>query len=269
MQNSVLTSMQNPLIKEILLLQKKKSERRKQGLFIVEGIKAIQEIPKDYFVREYILSETFNKENFFIDSQKGRVCENNTKVVYVKESIFNAISDTETPQGIMAVVEQKTASLEDILAKEHSFGLVLENVQDPGNLGTIIRSAYGFKVDYLILSKGCVDLFSPKTIRASMGALFHIPIVVDEEIEKITQSLQAMNVKLYVTEVEKAKEVFQVSFKGKAALVIGNEGNGASSYIKQQADERVYIPMPGGLESLNASIAASICMYEAMKQRQF
>lgn len=259
MENKFISSSQNSIIKNIQLLQKKKSERKKQGLFIVEGIRAVNEIPNDYEV-EYIIT---------IDSFDASGIKNldKSKWIVVTDEIFKLISDTESPQGVMAVVKLHKYSLASLNTKSTPFYLLLENVQDPGNLGTIIRTAYGFGVDAIFISKGSVDVYSPKAIRATMGAVFHVPIIMDVEMIECVQWLKEKDIPIYATALEESRVIYDNDFSQSVALIIGNEANGVSEMTKQLATTKVRIPMPGGLESLNASIAAAVCMYEVMKQR--
>lgn len=260
MKNKFITSMQNPIIKNITLLKNKKSERKKQKLFIIEGIRSVNEIPVHYEVMHYITTDEFDTNQIMNFDEK--------KWIVVTDEIYKVISDTMTPQGIMAIVKIHDYNLTDITNKENPFYLVLENIQDPGNLGTIIRTAYGFGVDAVFLTKGCCDLYSPKTVRSTMGAVFHVPIIMDVAVEECLTWLKEKEIKVYATDLEKSEPIFKKNFTMGGALVIGNEGNGISEAVKELADEKISIPMPGGLESLNASIAASICMYEIMKQKQ-
>lgn len=259
MENKFISSSQNPIIKNIQLLQKKKSERKKQGVFIVEGIRAVNEVPVHQRIEYIITVDSF-------DSTQIK-CLDRSKWIVVTDEIFASISDTESPQGVMAIVAQNRASLESLNEKEKPFYLLLENVQDPGNLGTMIRTAYGFGVDAIFVSKGSVDVYSPKTIRATMGAVCHIPIIMDIEMKECIQWLKEKNIAVYATALEESKVIYDNDFTKSTALIIGNEANGVSEMTKQLATTKVRIPMPGGLESLNASIAASVCMYEVMKQR--
>ncbi|MHC1748794.1 MAG: TrmH family RNA methyltransferase [Cellulosilyticaceae bacterium] len=259
MKNKFITSMQNPIIKNITLLKHKKSERKKQNLFIIEGIRSVNEIPAHYEVAYYITTDEFD-----IDQIKHF---NEERWIVVTDEIYKAISDTMTPQGVMAIVKIHEYSLMDITNKPNPFYLVLENIQDPGNLGTIIRTAYGFGVDAVFLTKGCCDLYSPKTVRSTMGAVFHVPIIMDVMIEECLTWFKEKEIKIYATALEDSEPIFKKNFTTGGALVIGNEGNGISEVVRELADEKISIPMPGGLESLNASIAASICMYEIMKQK--
>lgn len=259
MENKLITSSQNPIIKNIMTLQKKKSERKKQGLFVVEGIKQVNEIPSGYEIVYFITTETYDSTQIDNLSQG--------KWIVVPAELFKQMSDTETPQGVMAVVKRQDLTLEDLVVKEKPFYMVLENLQDPGNLGTIIRSAHGFGVDAVFVSKGSVDLYSPKVLRSTMSSLFHVPIIMDIEIQECLDWIGKQDVVLYATALEESKVLYEGDYTEGCALIIGNEANGVTESTKHRAHQKVRIPMPGGLESLNASIAASVCMYEVMKQR--
>ncbi|WP_054741524.1 TrmH family RNA methyltransferase [Cellulosilyticum ruminicola] len=255
-----ITSMQNALIKNIVQLQKKKSARKKQGLFVVEGIRAVNEIPASVEVIHYITTpEIIADEIKHLEAKKW---------VTVTPEIFKAISETQSPQGAMAVVKMPENPLEHISVKEDGFYLVLENLQDPGNLGTIIRTAHAFNVDGVFLTKGTVDLYSPKVVRSTMSSLFHVPVVVDCEILEYMSALNKAGITTYATHLsDSAKSIYETKFEGGVALIIGNEGNGISYEVKEKVEKHIIIPMPGGCESLNASVATSICLYEVMRQR--
>lgn len=255
-----ITSAANPIIKNIQLLQSKKNERKKQGLFIIEGIRSINEIPQEYEIDTIVMSDLFDESLLKVSATRN--------ALLVPSELFKVISDTQTPQGVLALVKMKTLQLEDIEVKANGFYLMLENLQDPGNLGTIIRSAYGFGVDAIFLTKGCVDLYSPKTVRSTMGASLHVPVIIDKSLEDYMAWGKGHGLTCFTTALDDtAKEVAKADLTKGLMLVIGNEGNGVSGEAIAKADQNVYIPMPGGLESLNASIAASICMYEVMRQR--
>lgn len=255
-----ITSAANPIIKNIGVLQAKKNERKKQGLFIIEGIRSINEIPSDYEIDTIVMSDLFDENLLKVEPTRNKLL--------VPSDLFKVMSDTQTPQGILALVKIKETKLEDLKVKPNGFYLMLENLQDPGNLGTIIRSAYGFGVDAIFLTKGCVDLYSPKTVRSTMGASLHVPVIMDYTLDEYMTWAKDNQLTCLTTALdESAKEVAKTDLTKGLMLVIGNEGNGVSEEAINLADQNVYIPMPGGLESLNASIAASICMYEVMRQR--
>ncbi len=260
MTNKLITSMQNVLIKNIVQLQKKKSARKKQGLFVVEGIRAVNEIPTSIEVVHYITTPDIKSDEIKnLDVAKW---------IVVTEEIYKAISETQSPQGAMAVVKMPQHSLDQMTLKKDGFYLILENLQDPGNLGTIIRTAHAFNVDGVFLTKGTVDLYSPKVVRATMSSLFHVPVILDEEITAYLQEMEKVGVTTYATHLsELAKSIYETKFEKGVALIIGNEGNGISDEVKAAAHNHIIIPMPGGCESLNASVAASICLYEVMRGR--
>lgn len=256
-----ITSMQNSLIKNIVQLQKKKSARKKQGLFVVEGIRAVNEIPASVEVMHYITTPGITADE--IKNLESR------KWITVTEEIFKAISETQSPQGAMAVVKMPENPLENIAMKADGFYLVLENLQDPGNLGTIIRTAHAFNVDGVFLTKGTVDLYSPKVVRSTMSSLFHVPVVMDYEISEYMAALNKAHITTYATHLsDTAKSIYDTKFEDGVALIIGNEGNGISDEVKKAVEKHIIIPMPGGCESLNASVATSICLYEVMRQRE-
>ncbi|MBU3805053.1 MAG: RNA methyltransferase [Candidatus Cellulosilyticum pullistercoris] len=254
MDKKNITSMQNPIIKLVKELQKKKAARKKNQLFIVEGIRAVQEIPNKQMIEYLIVSNKLDEAIYHTLSAR--------KVLVLPEDLFCEISDTQTPQGMMAIVKIPDISLEEICLSDGPY-LILENLQDPGNLGTIIRTAHAFNFKGIFITKGSVDLYSPKVVRSTMSSLFYMPIITDETIETYITYLKAKGITLYTTALtERAKPIQETIFEKKMALIIGNEGNGVSPYCLEETDHTVIIPMPGGAESLNASIAAAVCMYE-------
>lgn len=260
MVNKSITSTANPLIKKIGLLQSKKSARKKENTFVIEGLRGVNEIPNPEWVKELIISDQVQQQEITLQCKE---------MITVPEEVYKHISDTKSPQGVLATVTMCHQTLNEITPKQNGFYMVLENVQDPGNLGTIIRTAYGFGVDAIFLTKGCVDLYNPKTIRSTMGALLHVPIVMDLEIEELCEWIGVNGITLYATDLQESKPVAAYDLNsGAVAIAIGNEANGISDTLRTLSPYKMRIPMPGGLESLNASIAASVCMYEVMRQRQ-
>ncbi len=257
----MITSSQNPLIKEIQLLQKKKKERNKKKMFVVEGLRAVKEIPEDWQTHQYVVAKSF-----VVEAEEA-IKNKKIPLIQVADSLFAGMSETKTPQGIMAVVSQGNDQLEQIIDKEEVFFVIADQVQDPGNLGTLIRTAHASGAHGVFLSKGCVDLYNPKTVRATMGSVFHIPIIVDIEMEALITALTEANTNIYATALENSKPVYQYDYTKKTAIIIGNEANGISEITKRKVSHFIKIPMPGGAESLNASIAAGICMFEVVRQR--
>lgn len=260
MNKKYITSAQNASIKLAKELLKKKSVRKKQGLFVVEGIRAVKEIPEPITIQTLLVSETVEEQVY--EQVRAR------EILVMPESLFQTLSETTTPQGLMAIVKKVDISLEQLGMQEGPY-LLLENLQDPGNLGTIIRTAHAFNFKGILMTKGCVDLYSPKVVRSTMSSLFYMPIVIEEEIETYMNYLKTKGKKIYTTALtEKAQWIYDMTFEKDMVLVIGNEGNGVSDYCLEHTDYTMMIPMPGGAESLNASVATAVCMYEVIRQQK-
>lgn len=188
------------------------------------------------------------------------------KLYCVSDAVMKKISDTETPQGIIAVCRMQNTTLDKLLAKGEML-LVLDRVGDPGNLGTMLRTADAAGVGGVVLLKGCVDIYSPKTVRSSMGSLFHVPVVNGIDEEKFIVEAKEAGYELLVTSLEGADNLYKADLGGRIAFVMGNEASGVSANLLERADKRVYIPMAGRAESLNVAMAAGIVMFEALRRR--
>ena len=259
MDKKYITSAQNASIKLAKELLKKKAARKKQGLFVVEGIRAVKEIPVHVQIRTLLVSETVDEANYRDVQAK--------EILVMPEHLFQTISETTTPQGVMAIVQKVDKKLEEMEWQQGPY-LLLENLQDPGNLGTIIRSAHAFDFKGIFMTKGCVDLYSPKVVRSTMSSLFYMPIVLDGEIEDYVTYLKEKGLTIYTTALnDKAQCIQDIVFEKNMVLIIGNEGNGVSDYCLEHTDHTMIIPMPGGAESLNASVATAVCMYEVIRQK--
>lgn len=236
----------NRIIKEINSLRLKKN-RDRLGLFILEGERLVNEAEGCI---EYTLAS---------ESYKGSITPDYT----VSERLYGKISDTVSPQGIMAVcrIEEQEFTQE----KDNPFYILLENIQDPGNMGTIIRTADAAGADGIFLSMGCVDIYNPKTVRSTMGSLFHLPIYRNMDLCKLIKEL---DVNIIAAHLKGDKTPYDIDMTKGAAIIIGNEANGISDNLSKRADCLVKIPMPGKAESINASIAAAIMIYEAVRQRR-
>lgn len=257
----MITSLQNSYVKTVASLSTAKG-RKKSGMFIVEGLKSIMELGEEWSIDGILYTEDVEKSTD-LTPYKVRA----KKDLLVDEKVMKHLSDTMTPQGIIAVVENKTWQLGSLLTKKYPFLILLEEVQDPGNLGTIIRTADAAGADGVILSKGCADLYNPKVIRSTMGSLFHLPVVVKQDLIEIIPRLQGEGVKVYAAHLEGATYPYSLDFKEGTALLIGNEGSGLTKEIADLAHAYVKLPMEGRAESLNASVAASILAYEVLRQR--
>lgn len=260
-----ITSSQNPYIKEIKCLKERK-HRENKNKFFIEGIRFVEEaLCEDGMIDEIFISDqlTGNKGGKEI---LDKVYERNYKPLVVSDKLFKEISDTRTPQGILATIKAKQYSMDDIITDDN-FLIILESIQDPGNLGTIIRTADAVGATGIILSKGCVDLYNPKVLRSTMGSIFHIPFYQSTDLVETLRWLKQKAVKVFAAHLKGSSNCFEVDMRGNVAVVIGNEAKGISDEAAKNADVLVKIPMNGRAESLNASVAAGILMYEVSRQR--
>ena len=258
----VITSTSNEQIKKLIQLKEKSKVRKTTGTFTVEGKKMFVEIPAEDLVSVYV-SETFLKENGELVKEK--------KYQIVSDQVFKKISDTVTPQGIVAVVKQKSYSIDYIIEKrnkEKSCIVVLDRLQDPGNMGTIFRTAEGAGVDGIFMSTNCVDIYNPKTIRSTMGSVYRVPFVIAPDLQDVFAWFKKQGICSYAAHLKGKGWYDEESYTGGTAFLIGNEGNGLTDATAGQADCLIRIPMEGQLESLNAGVAAAILMYEASRQRR-
>lgn len=256
----MITSSNNSQVKEICQLQKKGKLRNKEGVFIVEGPKMFEELPKDRLVSTFV-SETFEKER--PELLRG------VRYEVVADNVFTQMSDTQTPQGILAVAKQFRYTLEDILKNSKTPQLlILENIQDPGNLGTMLRTAEGAGTTGVIMTRGTVDIYNPKVIRSTMGSLYRMPFLYVDNLEETITKVKAAGVSLYAAHLKGVQSYDEPDYKAATGFLIGNEGNGLTTETADLADCYIRIPMEGQLESLNAAVSAAILMYEAHRQRR-
>lgn len=255
----MITSTANAQVKNIINLIKKSGERKNRGLFVIEGLRIFTETPINLIDKIYV-SESFARANKdFLDGYEYEL---------VADKVYEFMSDTKTPQGILATVKRPQYSLEQIMGGERPLIVILEKLQDPGNLGTIIRSALGAGASGIIMSKDTADIFNPKTVRSTMGAMYRLPFVYVDDLIPVMKQLDERKIPTYAAYLEGAKVYYEADYTEAAAILIGNEGNGLSKQIADAASERILIPMQGRLESLNAAVAASVILYEAARQRR-
>ncbi len=223
-----------------------------------------EEAPVDWIREVYIIEEILKKQE-----KDSPVYKKLETVGYetVSEEVFAKMSDTQTPQGILTVLKRPVYELETLLKVDKPLFVVLEDLQDPGNLGTILRTGEGAGVTAVLMTKNTVDMFNPKTIRATMGSVYRVPFLYVEDIEDTIKSLHNKNVKTYAAHLKGEVYYDAFSFREGTAFLIGNEGNGLKKSTADMADSYLKIPMEGQVESLNAAIATSLLMYEAHRQR--
>lgn len=257
----MITSTSNPQIKKIIQLSTKGKARKTSRAFVVEGIKMFLEAPRDWLEAVYV-SETFLGKN--ADILKGVTYE------VVSDTVFKHISDTMTPQGILCILKMPAYDLEDLLGAEgkNPLLLVTESIQDPGNLGTMFRTAEGAGATGILMNKSTVDVFNPKTIRSTMGSIYRMPFLYTEDLQEAVTNLGKKGVHFFAAHLKGTASYDEEDYKKPSAFLIGNEGNGLSEETAELADTYIRIPMEGELESLNAAMAAGILLYEGNRQRR-
>jgi len=258
----MISSISNQQIKNIAKLLKSSKMRREQGLFLVEGIKMFLEAKKLGLVeRAYVAEELYER-------WQGQEELEGIKYEVVSSKVFKEITDTMTPQGVIAAVSMRKRSVEEMLQGSEVRLVFLENLRDPGNLGTIVRTAEGAGMTGIILSRESVDIYNPKVVRSTMGSIFRMPFVYAEDFLGAMKQAQETGVHLYATHLAGKKYYDEVTYGPKVGVVIGNEANGITEKTAEQADCYIKIPMEGQVESLNAAVATSIMMYEIYRQKR-
>ena len=257
----MITSVNNGQVKNIIQLNQKTKARRDQGLFVAEGRKRFGEAPADWIEKVYV-SETLTSDPVLMEQVE--------KLPYdiVADSVFRQMSDTQTPQGILTVLRRPSYTLEDILGGKNPLVMVLEDLQDPGNAGTILRTGEGAGVSGVLLTRTCVDITNPKVIRSTMGSVYRMPFLYVESVVSLTQELKKHNIRTFAAHLKGRNSYDQESYTGGTAFLIGNEGKGLTEEAANSADCLIRIPMCGKVESLNAAMASGILMYEAARQRR-
>ena len=248
----IITSKDNEIIKNIKKLKEKKY---RLDTYIVEGIKMVKEAISENQEIELIAI----REDFKIDFDTKKI-----KIVTISNKIFNDISDVKTPQGILAVIKKNQNNQ---IETNSDYILALDSLQDPGNMGTIIRTADSANINQIIINKTIVDPYSPKVIRSTMGAIYRTNIIEVEDLKATLKEMKSKGFQIITTDLKATQSIYDINYNNKTVVVIGNEANGVSQEILQTADKKVIIPMLGKTESLNASIAASIMIYEYVRQK--
>lgn len=267
----MITSAANQQMKQLSALIKKSKERKKHKLFVVEGTRMCLEAPKEWLKHMYVAENFLEKPQSRMQLMQyleanglafEEVCE------VVSDSVFHAVADTQTPQGILAILRMPEYELADLLNGGHTHLLVLESIQDPGNLGTMVRTGEGAGISGILMNQTTVDLFNPKTVRSTMGSLYRVPFYVAEDLGETIQQLKKEGVRVFAAHLKGTKSYDAADYRGATAFMIGNEGNGLSDELAELADCYIRIPMQGQVESLNAAISATLLMYECNRQRR-
>lgn len=288
----MITSYNNKSVREVIQLNQKAKARNKAGLFVAEGVKMFAEAPAEKIQKVYIAQRTEAEIREQYGNKLGRLdCET------VTDEVFDKMSDTKTPQGILCLVRQFHYNIEEMLAgkrgtvyisntakkegnggqavgqamkknKKHMLFVLLEDLQDPGNLGTIFRVGEGAGVDGIIMSGKTVDVYNPKTIRSTMGSVYRVPFLYADDLRETMAVLKGQGVGVYAADLGGTKFYDQYDYVRNTAFLVGNEANGLRKETAACADGMLKIPMEGKVESLNAAVASSLLLYEAYRQRR-
>ncbi|WP_460296022.1 TrmH family RNA methyltransferase [Clostridium perfringens] len=249
-------SKNNNLFKEIKKLKEKK-HRIKSNKYLIEGLRFVEEaIKSKVSIDSIIFTESFKEKNpdLFLKINE------NIKLIQMNEALLKQLCSTENPQGIVGVINMQNKEL-----KSGELVVLVDKVQDPGNMGTIIRTAHAAGAAGIVMTKGTVDIYNDKTLRSTVGSIFYIPIVEDDSLDFV-KSLKKEGYKLVVSSLQGKNNFFEENLQGKVMIAVGNEGNGVSEEVYDIADIKVKIPMPGEAESLNVAVATSIMIYEKIRQ---
>jgi len=263
MNKEVLRSSQNPRVKKLKKLMKSSAERNAAGLFPVEGIRMAREIPAG-LIEEMFFSESA-AEAGMPEELAGACTAELPEPVILSDDLMKSISDTKTPQGVLVLVKKHSYTFADVIKAGRPL-IVLENLQDPGNMGTILRSLEAAGGGGLICGGACADLYSLKTIRATMGTLFRVPHITSDDLGGTIGDLKENGYTIFAAHLSGEEYSTAVEYEEKSAFLIGNEGSGLTEETAALADRLIKIPMEGSVESLNAAVAASLLLYEVKRQ---
>lgn len=258
----VITSKDNEIVKNIRKLKEKKY-RDLNNEYIIEGIKLIKEaITENVKIKKVIICEEYLKEGNIDQKLLYEIAKYDC--IYVNKSVFSLMTDVQNPQGILAVI-QKESSEENIDYKEDII-IILDGIQDPGNLGTILRTVDSVGLKQIIVSKTTADIYNPKVVRSTMGAIFRVKVIEADDLINTIKTIKKHKFEIIATSLETSKTIYEINYK-KKAIIIGNEANGVSKELLEMADEKIKIPMLGKTESLNASVATGIILYEYVREK--
>ena len=258
----VITSKDNEIIKNIKKLKEKKY-RDEEGLYIIEGIKIIEEaIEENADINKIVICD----ECIATGSIEQKLMYTIAKYdcIYVSKKVFNFLTDVVAPQGILAVVAKPSRNTK--IRYDQDIILALDGIQDPGNLGTILRTADSVNSKQIIVTKSTADSYNPKVVRSTMGAIFRVNVIETDDLVKTLKEIKRNKFKVVATSLETSNSIYDIDYT-KKVIVIGNEANGVTKEILELADSRVKIPMLGKTESLNASVATGVILYEYVRQK--
>lgn len=256
----MISSLGNAQMKNIVLLNTKARARREQDVFVAEGVKMFLEAPVSRVQKIYISESFYGKQIYRSKIEKF-------PYEVVSDEVFRKVCDTKTPQGIFTVLKQSHYEEQELFGGENPLLLILEGIQDPGNLGTMLRTAEGAGVSGVIMDRNTSDIYNPKVIRATMGSVYRMPFLYVEDLRACISRLKEKGVCVFASHLAGELSYTQKDYRGKTAFLIGNEGSGLTEETVALADFCIKIPMRGKVESLNAAVAAALLIYEAGRQR--
>lgn len=263
----MITSYSNKSVKEVIQLNQKAKARNKQDIFVVEGAKMFAEAPVERISKVYLAQRAEAQLRSTYGERLNRL-----PVESVADDVFDKMCDTKTPQGILCLVRQFhytiDTMLEGVNSNKNKLFIVLEDIQDPGNLGTVFRTSEGAGVDGIIMSSRTVDVYNPKTIRSTMGSVYRVPFVYTDDLCGAIRTLKEHDISVYAAHLDGTKYYDEYDYRRGTAFLVGNEANGLKEETAGYADKMLKIPMEGSVESLNAAVASSILLYEAYRQRR-
>jgi len=254
----MITSTSNSQVRQIAALQTKAKLRDELRLFVAEGTKMVEELP-EVLLQKVFCSVSYAKNKKNLNFSKKFLPE------VVPDLVFSHMSNTKNPQGILAVARQPEYTIEDLFTGGPI--IILESLQDPGNLGTILRTGEGAGIGGVLVNRETVDFYNPKVVRSTMGSLYRVPHLVCPDLEESVKALKMRGFHVYAAHLDGAQNYTEGDYREKTAFLIGNEGNGLTDRLAKTADTFLRIPMEGKVESLNAAVAAAILMYEAHRQK--
>ena len=258
-----ISSKDNEIIKHIRKLKDKKY-RDESNEFVIEGVKLVAEaIQENSKIKYIVLCDDCERSDFISKELMYEIAK--YECIYVTEKVFNLLTDVKTPQGILAVIEKSNKNNE--IDYTQDIIIALDEIQDPGNLGTILRTVDSANLKQIIISKNSADSYSPKVVRSTMGAIFRVNIIEVDNLVETLKQVQKNKFEVVVTALDATSNIYNIEYKNKV-IVIGNEANGVSKEVQNLANQKVKIPMLGKTESLNASVAASIMIYEYVRNCQ-
>lgn len=269
----MITSTANHTVKRLVNLKKKRRARDEERVFLVEGLRMLQEVPGEELLELYVTEDFYEQERRLTEAKRKR---SGCRFEVFSDHVMAYASDTQHPQGVMCVVRQRNGRDKGMIAESDGYQtegfcpliLVLDHLQDPGNLGTIFRTGEAAGVTGIVMSRDCVDIYNPKVIRSTMGSIFRMPFWYEEDLYQAVRKMKGQGIHTYAAHLEGSLIYDEPDYKKPSAFFIGNEGNGLRAEVAALADHYIKIPMSGQVESLNAAIAASVLSFEASRQRR-